>query len=62
MKNFKHMISEASYPGNIGFSELVQYYQEANDKQIKEMEKIVKAEDWEGFKKLIQKVLGVKLQ
>jgi len=62
MKTFKHMISEASYPGNIGFAEMAKFYQVANPAQMKKMEKIVKAEDWEGFKKIIQKVLDVKLQ
>lgn len=62
MKKFKHMITEAAYPGNVGFMEMAKFYQEADPKQIKEMEKIIKAEDWEGFKKIIQKVLKVKLK
>jgi len=62
MKNFKHIISEASYPGNVGFQEMAMFYQQADDKQIKKMEKVIKAEDWEGFKKLIKQVLDVKLK
>ena len=62
MKNFKHMISEAAYPGNIGFQEMALFYQQATPKEIKEMEKIIKAEDWTGFKKLIQKSLDIKLK
>lgn len=56
------MITEAAYPGNVGFVEMAQFFQQADKKQTKEMEKIIKAEDWEGFKKLIQKVLDVKLK
>jgi len=61
MKDFKNLI-EMTYPGNIGFSEMVSFYQEATDSQIKEMETIIKKSDWNGFKRLIQKVLKVKLQ
>ena len=62
MKTFKHMITEAAYPGNVGFVEMAKFYQTANKKQIKQMEDIIKAEDWDGFKELIQKVLNVKLK
>ncbi len=62
MKTFKHMITEAAYPGNIGFSEMALFYQQASEKEIKKMEKIIKAEDWQGFKKLIQKALDIKLK
>lgn len=62
MKKFKHMITEASYPGNIGFAEMAKFYKNASKSEIKEMEKIVKAEDWEGFKKMIQKTINIKLK
>ena len=68
MPKFKHYIlepgklSEAAYGGNIGFEEMVKFYQEADASQIKEMEKIIKNEDWEAFKKMIKKVLGMKLK
>jgi hypothetical protein len=48
MPKFKHYIlepgklSEAAYGGNIGFEEMVKFYQEADASQIKEMEKIIK--------------------
>jgi hypothetical protein len=49
---FKHYIvapgrkmDEAAYGGNVGFEEMVKFYQEASPSEIKEMEKIVKAED-----------------
>lgn len=64
MKRFKQFITlqEASYPNNLGFQELVQYYQIATDEQIEEIEEYIKAEDWEGFKSQIHSVLGVELQ
>jgi len=61
MKSFKFLI-EAAYAGNIGFAEMVAFYQKANAKQEKEMDKAVKNNDWESFKKLIKLVLGTSLK
>lgn len=55
-------IDEAAYMGNVGFEEMVEYYQKASNDEIKEMEKIIKKSDWNGFKSLIFKVLGKKLK
>jgi hypothetical protein len=52
---------EAAYKGNIGFTELVKFYQVASNADMAKMEKIVKDEDFPAFKKLIKKVLGVDL-
>lgn len=52
----------ASYDANIGFVEMVQFYQEANDKEVTQMELLIKREDWAGFKRLIQQVTGTKLK
>jgi enolase len=63
MKLKKFMLSEmASYDANLGFEEMVQFYQKANDREIAKMESLIKREDWSGFKKLIQQVTGVKLK
>jgi len=67
MTTFKNYIlapttDEAAYPGNIGFEELTNFYQKASDKEIKEMEKLIKKNDWMGFRNMIYKVLGVKLK
>jgi Txe/YoeB family toxin of Txe-Axe toxin-antitoxin module len=65
MDNFKERImlmNEAAYPNNIGFSEMVKFYQVADSAQLKKMETIIKNSDWDAFKKMIKKVLGVKLQ
>lgn len=55
-------INEASYPGNIGFQEMAEFYRKATPKQIKQMEKIVKNGEFDKFKNLIRKVLGVRLK
>jgi len=41
--------------------EMAMFYQQATRKEITNMEKIIKSEDWNGFKKMIEKVLNVKL-
>ena len=55
-------IDEASYPGNIGFEEMVKYYNVATKSQIKDLENAIKTENWEDFKNLIRKVVGVNLK
>jgi len=55
-------IQEASYAGNIGALEMVQFYQEADKADIKIMEILVKKGSWAGVKKLFKKVLGITLQ
>jgi hypothetical protein len=55
-------ISEASYAGNIGFEEMVKFYQKAKPQDEKQMEYVLEKNDWEGFKALIKRVLGVTLK
>lgn len=55
-------MSEASYKYNIGFQEMVEFYKKADPIEIKRMEKLIKTDNWNGFKKLIKKVLGVDLK
>jgi hypothetical protein len=62
MKKFNDILSEQSYSGNLGFEEMVKFYNEATPKQIKQMEKIIKDGDVSKFKKLIQNVINVKLE
>lgn len=54
--------NEASYKGNLGFEEMCKYYQKANQSEIDELKKIIKKEDWDGFKKQIKKVIDVSLK
>ncbi len=60
LKQFLYL-TELAYKGNIGFSEMVTFYKKATDKEMEEMEIIIQNNDWNGFKKLIKKVLGVNL-
>ena len=53
---------EASYKYNIGFQEMVEFYQKATKSEIKQMEALIKRDSWVGFKKLIKKVLGIELK
>jgi len=55
-------LTEAAYHGNIGFEEMVKFYREANDREIEEMEAVIKKDDWEGFRRLIKRVLNVELK
>lgn len=61
MKSFKQ-IYEAAYAANIGFEEMVKFYKKASKSEEAEMEKILRKSDFDAFKKLIAKVLGVKLK
>jgi len=61
MKKWTQIITEAAYPGNIGFEEITKYYQTATPTEIKKLESIIKKANWEDFKKQIEKVLGTKL-
>jgi hypothetical protein len=54
-------LGDAAYPANIGFQEMVLFYQKASKVQIHQMEKIIASNDWNKFKKLIQKVLDISL-
>lgn len=58
----KSNIDEKTYEGNIGFEEMVNFYRTASSKDINLMEKIIKEEDWLGFKNLIRRVIGVSLE
>jgi len=55
-------MSEASYKYNIGFQEMVDFYQKASPKEVQQMENLIKKDSWHGFKRLIKKVLGVDLK
>ena len=55
-------MKEAVGKFNIGFEEMVKFYNEASPQEIKKMEKIVKNNDWQKFKALIKSVLGIQLQ
>ena len=53
--------NEAAYPGNIGFEEMVEFWQKASDQDIEKMKKIADKGDWVSFIKLIRAVTKRKL-
>lgn len=55
------IMNEAVGKFNIGFEEMVNFYNVANPQEIKKMERIIKNNDWLKFKNLIKKVLGIEL-
>lgn len=55
-------LSESPYKRNLGFQEMVSFYRRASDEEINLMEKIVSGGDWNGFRALIKKVIGVVLE
>jgi hypothetical protein len=55
-------MNEVSYKYNIGFQEMVQFYQKASSSEVKKMESLIKNDNWNGFKKLIKDVLGIQLK
>jgi len=55
-------ILEAAYIGNIGFEEMIKLYQKATPKETKQIEKVIADEDWNGYKKLVKKILNVNLK
>ena len=55
-------IIEASYKGNIGAIEMMKLFKNASDKEMMKIDKVINKEDWEGYKKLVKKILGVNLK
>lgn len=64
MKHFimNYNLDEAAYDGNIGFEEMVMFYQKADKTEITKLEKLIANDDWDSFKDLIQRVTGVRLK
>lgn len=62
MKSFMQHINEMVYPGNMGAIEMITFFQKASKSDITKMEKVVKEENWDEYKILISKVLGIKLK
>lgn len=58
-----YLIKEfAAYTGNLGFEEMVKFYDKASDKEIEEMESLIEKGDWAKYKLLVKKVLGITLK
>lgn len=57
----REFITEASYKGNVGFMEVMKFYQSANEDQVQEFQGYMEDGDTESAWKLIQQVTGTKL-
>lgn len=57
-------LDEATYPGNIGFEEMVKFWRTAKKEDIKEMDKLLSKSkpSFDEFKELIRKVVGTELK
>lgn len=54
-------LKEASYPGNIGFSEMMKFYKIATPDQVSEMEDLLKRGDFKRAWKLLEKVAKTRM-
>ncbi len=52
----------AAYTGNLGMMEMFQFVQVATDEEQKQMDDLVKKEDWEAYKILVKRVIRVELK
>lgn len=55
-------LPEASYEGNMGFEEMFKFYQQATEKQVELLEKLIDEDKIKEAWQLVQKVVGVKLK
>jgi hypothetical protein len=60
-KGAMYTFSEASYPGNLGATEMFAFYRMATKKQIDEMERLLKVGDYDKVRALLNKVTGSNL-
>lgn len=54
-------IDEASYKGNLGAMEWFQLINKASDKEKEQIYKAAEDGDWKTYKKLVERILGIKL-
>ena len=54
-------VGEASYSGNMGYTEMMKFYQIGTKAEIAEMERLLDAKKNRAAWKLLQKVTGAKL-
>jgi hypothetical protein len=57
----KSDLFEAPYRGNLGAMEMFKFYGVATPEEKATMDEIVANSDWDAFKNLIYKVLGIRL-
>ena len=54
-------LSEAAYVGNLGFEEMMKFYDKATQREIRVLEKLIDEERIKEAWALVQKVTGIKL-
>jgi len=60
IKNYKKLNEGVSLDeGAVAWDDLTAFYKKADKTEIAKMERLVKNEDWDAFKTLIYKVIGV---
>lgn len=62
MRSVFARIEEAAYEGNLGFEEMVRFYQTAGPREISEMERLLRDRKFKAAWKLLKRVTGVALQ
>jgi hypothetical protein len=62
MKELLTRLEESSYPDNLGFAEMMKFYQIADKEDQKAMEKYLKAKEPDKAWELLKKVTKVNLQ
>ena len=58
----KEEITEVAYDGNLGFHEMFQFYNKANDSQIDKLEDLIKRKKFKESWRLVQLITGMKLK
>lgn len=62
LETIEHLnCDEASYQGNLGYSEMIKFYKIASNKDIEEMEMLLKVGDYKAVWKLLQRVTKTNL-
>jgi hypothetical protein len=56
-----NLLLEISYEGNVGFSEVMEFYKIATPEQVSEFEEMLESNDLKNAWEMIQSVTGVRL-
>jgi len=62
MIRLQDIIAEAPYTGNLGFEEMMKFYEVATEREISQLESLIDSGKEKQAWKLIQKITGMKLK
>lgn len=62
MIRLQDIIAEAPYTGNLGFEEMMKFYEVATQREISQLEKFINDDKDKEAWKFVQKVTGMKLK